>query len=152
MNYATPLVKPAVFLESRDTIKRIRPIIEATGLSVTHGRRFMDMDYVYDPAQVAQVMRLHPDAFQETQNMTASEVMESLARTWNDLVSHRRGLVLGFPNAAVNAFTDHQGIGAIVGGGFYDVLSREDRTIFEAMFANHDKRHTAQQKKRMDET
>lgn len=139
--------KPAVFLESGDKLKKIHPIIEASGLTMTHGRKLMDLDYVYDPQQVSATISEHSEVFNEDSRLpTASEVMESLVKVPDGESAHKRGLVLGFPNAAVNAFQERRGIGELIGDRFYDVLSKADRATFDSMFADLRRDLTATQK------
>lgn len=139
--------KPAVFLESGDKLNRLRPIIEAAGLSITHGRRFVDDYYIYDPALVTDVVARNAESISNSSiPMSAIEIMESLARSSRGGNMRQRGLVLGFPHAAVEAFIETQGIGGLVGDRFYEVLSKPDRATYEAMFATYDKTITPAQK------
>ncbi|MEN9561314.1 MAG: hypothetical protein RIQ56_587 [Candidatus Parcubacteria bacterium] len=135
--------KPAVFLESGDDMKRLRPIVEATGLAITKGR-MQDIDYIYDPAQVDDVLRRNRESFDESASVT--QVMNELVRARGDRSDRQRGLVLGFPSAAVEAYAIRQGIGILLGDRFYDALSADDRTTYEAMFATYDKTFTPAQK------
>ncbi len=139
-------VKPAVFLESGDSLARIRPILEAAGVALTRGRKFIDDNYIYDPTHVEKILRDNPDIFPESSAPSAKMVMQGLTRNSRGQNSRERGLVLGFPKAAVDAFESYKGVGALGGEYFYDVLNKEDRAMFDSIFADLNSKYSAQEK------
>lgn len=104
-DYDPRIVGPlqAMFLGEKPAVFHSLPISDHKEELKQFGFESID-NYIYDPEQVAKIMKDHPDEFERHNLKTSEEVMVFLDKTKPEEHSVIRGLVLGFPYEAVKNY------------------------------------------------